>query len=251
MTASSAPISTVSSSETFTSSRVPATGEGISVSTLSVEISSSGSSTATSSPTSLSQRVTVPSVTDSPSSGRVTVVPRRRRTSWSRRRASRSPRAACRPHRPDFADSGVSSPGGRSPVSSATSSSCSAFFSASSSSAGSRLGRGGVVALGVVARGLALVTDDGEERAHLDGVVLVDLDLEQRARDRRGDLGVDLVGGDLEQRLVDGDGVADLLQPARDGALGDGLTQFREVDFGGQCSSFARGLRWECSVVRV
>ena len=57
------------------SSRVPATGEGISVSTLSVETSSNGSSTSTWSPTSLSQRVTVPSVTLSPSSGMVTAVP--------------------------------------------------------------------------------------------------------------------------------------------------------------------------------
>ncbi len=54
---------------------MPATGEGISVSTLSVETSRSGSSTATSSPTALSQRVTVPSVTDSPSAGMVTGVP--------------------------------------------------------------------------------------------------------------------------------------------------------------------------------
>src|SRR5262249_13193617 len=53
---------------------VPATGEGISVSTLSVDTSSNGSSTATSSPTCFSQRVTVPSVTDSPSSGRLTSV---------------------------------------------------------------------------------------------------------------------------------------------------------------------------------
>ena len=45
------------------------------MSTLSVETSSSGSSTATSSPTCLSQRVTVPSVTLSPSSGIVTGVP--------------------------------------------------------------------------------------------------------------------------------------------------------------------------------
>src|SRR5690606_39097453 len=75
MIASSAPTSTVSSSSVLISSRVPATGEGISVSTLSVETSSNGSSTATSSPTCLSQRVTVPSVTDSPSAGRVTGVP--------------------------------------------------------------------------------------------------------------------------------------------------------------------------------
>ncbi len=74
MTASSAPTSTVSSSSALISRSVPATGEGISVSTLSVETSRSASSTATSSPTCLSQRVTVPSVTDSPRAGRVTDV---------------------------------------------------------------------------------------------------------------------------------------------------------------------------------
>ena len=56
-------------------SSTPATGEGSSVSTLSVDISRSGSSCATASPTAFSQRVTVPSVTDSPSAGRVTGVP--------------------------------------------------------------------------------------------------------------------------------------------------------------------------------
>ena len=45
MTARSAPTGTVSSSWTRISCRVPATGDGISVSTLSVETSSSGSST--------------------------------------------------------------------------------------------------------------------------------------------------------------------------------------------------------------
>ncbi len=54
---------------------MPATGDGISVSTLSVETSSNGSSTSTLSPTCFSQRVTVPSVTDSPSAGMVTSVP--------------------------------------------------------------------------------------------------------------------------------------------------------------------------------
>ncbi len=71
--ASGAPTSTVSSSSTRISSSTPATGDGISVSTLSVETSTRGSSTATSSPTALSQRVTVPSVTDSPRAGRFTV----------------------------------------------------------------------------------------------------------------------------------------------------------------------------------
>ena len=45
------------------------------MSTLSVETSRSGSSTATSSPSCFSHRVTVPSVTDSPSAGIFTVVP--------------------------------------------------------------------------------------------------------------------------------------------------------------------------------
>ena len=54
---------------------MPATGEGISVSTLSVETSSNASSTATESPTFLSQRVTVPSETDSPSAGIEITVP--------------------------------------------------------------------------------------------------------------------------------------------------------------------------------
>src|SRR5687768_10662089 len=100
---------------------VPATGEGISVSTLSVETSSSGSSTATSSPTDFSQRVTVPSVTDSPRAGSVTDVPE----------PPPSDEDAA-----GFSVSGSVSPGGSSPFSSTTSCSCSAFFSAFSSSFG-------------------------------------------------------------------------------------------------------------------
>ncbi len=69
MTAMTSPTSTVSSSSALISSRTPAAGDGISVSTLSVETSSSGSSSATVSPTFFSHWVMVPSVTDSPSSG--------------------------------------------------------------------------------------------------------------------------------------------------------------------------------------
>ena len=69
MRAMTAPTSMVSSSSARISTRVPATGDGISVSTLSVETSSSGSSTSTVSPTDFSHWVMVPSVTDSPSSG--------------------------------------------------------------------------------------------------------------------------------------------------------------------------------------
>ncbi len=66
ITASSPPMSTTSSSCATIFVRTPAAGDGISVSTLSVETSSNGSSTSTVSPSCLSHRVTVPSVTDSP-----------------------------------------------------------------------------------------------------------------------------------------------------------------------------------------
>ena len=70
--ANSAPTSTTSSSWAANESRIPVTGEGISVSTLSVEISTSGSSALTWSPTLFNQRVIVPSVTLSPSCGILT-----------------------------------------------------------------------------------------------------------------------------------------------------------------------------------
>ena len=75
MTARRAPTGTVVSTGTSMLTRVPATGDGISVSTLSVETSSNASSTATLSPTFFSQRVTVPSLTLSPSAGIVIIVP--------------------------------------------------------------------------------------------------------------------------------------------------------------------------------
>ena len=66
---------TVAPSLTLISVRMPATGEGISASTLSVEISKMGSSRATVSPTFLSHLVIVPSVMDSPIWGMATSVP--------------------------------------------------------------------------------------------------------------------------------------------------------------------------------
>jgi hypothetical protein len=69
MDANRAPTGTVVSAGASIDKRVPATGEGISVSTLSVETSSNASSTATASPTFFNQRVTVPSETDSPNAG--------------------------------------------------------------------------------------------------------------------------------------------------------------------------------------
>src|SRR5918999_6497816 len=69
MTASSVPTLTVSPSWTLISLIVPATGEGTSVSTLSVEISNSGSLRSTSSPSLFSHLTMVPSTTVSPSWG--------------------------------------------------------------------------------------------------------------------------------------------------------------------------------------
>ncbi len=65
---------TVSPSFARISVRVPAAGEGISASTLSVEISKSGSSRSTRSPTFLIHRITVPSAIDSPICGITTSV---------------------------------------------------------------------------------------------------------------------------------------------------------------------------------
>ena len=63
------------STATSIANKVPATGDGISVSTLSVETSSNASSTATESPIFFNQRVTVPSLTLSPNAGIVMTVP--------------------------------------------------------------------------------------------------------------------------------------------------------------------------------
>jgi hypothetical protein len=59
---------------TLISLSTPAAGEGISASTLSVEISNSGSSRSTVSPIFLIQRTIVPSATDSPICGMTTGV---------------------------------------------------------------------------------------------------------------------------------------------------------------------------------
>ena len=63
--------------------------------------------------------------------------------------------------------------------------------------------------------------NDGVDR---NGLPLLDEHLGQSSSGRRGDLGVDLVGRDLEQRFVPLDGVSDLLHPADDRSFGDGLS---------------------------
>src|SRR5699024_3641028 len=88
------------------------------------------------------------------------------------------------------------------------------------------LGRGGAAAA------TAGAADDCQVGSDLDGLVLLDEDRGQGPGDGGGDLGVDLVGGDLEQRLVDLDLVALGLQPLRDRALGDRLTERRHAHGG-------------------
>jgi hypothetical protein len=78
---------------------------------------------------------------------------------------------------------------------------------------------------------LAVLLDDGQLGPDLDRLVGLDLDRLQDPGDGGGDLGVDLVGGHLEQGLVGLDLVALLLEPARDGALGDRLTELRHLDW--------------------
>ena len=74
------------------------------------------------------------------------------------------------------------------------------------------------------------VADHGEYGSARDRLVDLDADLEDRAGNRRGDFGVDLVRRDLDESLVDVDVVTDLLQPARDGAFGHALAQRGQRD---------------------
>ena len=91
---------------------------------------------------------------------------------------------------------------------------------------------GGSTGLGVGAAagaggGRLAVADDRQAGADLDGLALGHDDLGQHAAGRRRDLGVDLVGRHLEERLVPLDLVADRLHPSGDRPLGDGLAELR------------------------
>ena len=70
-------------------------------------------------------------------------------------------------------------------------------------------------------RGSVAISDDADYGVDLHGVAGLDLDLLQRAGRRSGDFGVNLVGGDFEQRLVALDFVARLLEPLGDGSFED------------------------------
>ena len=86
----------------------------------------------------------------------------------------------------------------------------------------------------------AVFIDSGDDCVDADGGAFLHLDLAKRAGDGRGDLGVDLVGGDLEQRFVALDGVARLLQPLGEGAFGDGFAHLGH-DYVGRHREVLRG----------
>ena len=79
---------------------------------------------------------------------------------------------------------------------------------------------------------LALRRDHAHDGVDRHRRARLDADLLEHAGGRRRDLGVDLVGGDLEERLVALHLVADLLHPLGDGALGDRLAHLRHDDVG-------------------
>ena len=81
------------------------------------------------------------------------------------------------------------------------------------------------------AAGLTGFADAGHDLIDGDGLPFLVADLEQGPGGGAGDLGVHLVGRDLEQGLIPLHLVADLDQPAGDGALGDRLPHLRHHDF--------------------
>src|SRR6185437_3270415 len=89
------------------------------------------------------------------------------------------------------------------------------------------LGRGGLRRCGLGGRAGPVpgLVDHRQLGTDGDGFVLRDRDAAQDSRHRRGDLGVNLVRRDLEERLVGLHPLALFLEPARDGAFGDALAQ--------------------------
>ena len=169
------------------------------MSTLSVEISTTVSPSLTVSPTLTAHSRIVPSVTDSPPVGVTMSIAlagqSRRSAAASRPRWRRPPGSRCRPE--------------------------------------GRPGRRAALA-GRIADAGGRRRDRRSRRwrsrpaaSDRDGVALGGVVLHHHAGDRGGDLGVDLVGGDLDDRLVERDGVALLLVPLEDGAFGDGIAHRR------------------------
>ena len=83
------------------------------------------------------------------------------------------------------------------------------------------LGRG----CGFRCRSSPRITDSGKDLPDLNHVTFGGEDLGEDTGDRGRHLRVDLVGRDLKEDLVHCDGVADVLEPLRDGSFREGLPQ--------------------------
>ncbi len=171
MTATTVLMLTVEPSAALISVRVPAAGDGISASTLSVEISKIGSSRWTVSPTFLSHLVMVPSVMDSPICGMRTSVP-----GPDEPEACAIARGSERFLRGLLVAHGGVDRGGSDGV----------FLGRHGAGVRGSSGAGG--------RFGAVLIDGGDDGVDADGRAFLHLDFAERAGDGRGDLGVDLVG---------------------------------------------------------
>ena len=114
------------------------------------------------------------------------------------------------------------------------------FGGAAAASARRRRSWRAAVGLPVGRRGLArragALLDLAEQRADRDGLAVLGGDVGQHAGGRRRHLDRHLVGLELDQRLVDRDRFARLLEPLADGRLGDGFAERGNADFShGQC----------------
>src|ERR1700722_6589942 len=88
---------------------------------------------------------------------------------------------------------------------------------------------GGGSRLGPGSRGAFI--DLSEQSAGRNGFTVFGRDLAQRARRWRRNFDGDLVGLEFNQRLVDCNGIAGLLEPAADGGLGHGFAERWNANF--------------------
>ena len=111
-------------------------------------------------------------------------------------------------------------------------------MSAAGAAAGAGFGgAGGGVALrcrlrrGFRRRRAGAFLDLAEQRADRDGLAVLGGDIAEHAGGRRRHLDRHLVGFELDQRLVDRDRIARLLEPLADGRLGHGFAERRARGF--------------------
>jgi hypothetical protein len=101
---------------------------------------------------------------------------------------------------------------------------------AATGATGAGLGAG--AGFGAAATGAASL-EVAQHAAYLNGGAFLDRKIDDGAAHRCIHLDGDLVGLQLAQRLVDGDGIARLDQPLGDGRLGDRFTQCGDLDLDG------------------